>query len=357
MASKLAIHPRAQEMLKQIRMQELLKEALDSGLIIDSDCSRGHEIKAGEESLADDDASRAPTHWGKSTGDPQNSGRDLFVAPESGSFKTYYNPGNTNSKVVNLGSPKVAFGLTLLDMHSELNHSNLKFKIFVDEVVANSFKIHFNDLNTKSLLHQGEASWLRVLHQDRLLQLGHYSTKEDHFKAGLPNLTRKIVFDWPYSEVPKVIVWLCGVDLFRGHSKDFRIKAEAVDITRTDFMINFDPIQSSEIWSADACWIAHPIDLPGVASGTFDNLKASPADPTVVNDIVFPHPFDQPPRVIACINRLEFSCGSNVRLQVVTEATSVGLAWYLNTWDDSIMYGAGAAYIAIDQVRWQPFPK
>lgn len=67
--------------------------------------------------------------------------------------------------------------------------------------------------------------------------------------------------------------------------------------------------------------------------------------------ITFQKTFESIPRVFAAVNWLDISNKTNLRLKLnINDVSSKGLTWNLDTWDCTVLYSAGASYIAIFEV-------
>ena len=359
----LSLRPKAQAIIEQIRLQELVKEAIRSGLIVGSDDAVEALAQAQEPVRTQAQAQAKPSGPGNKDGWANSwplpttaglaaTGADVTLVPDSGTFETSYQPGAQSSQLVTFSAPRVAVGLHLLDMSCD---ANIRFRIFASDINSDNFKIHFNSWSD-SILYQGKASWLRMLGSDLNLLSGYFSTTEDHSRSKPQKITvrkttvRKINFAHSFSEVPKVIVWVSEVDLDRKHSWHF--DAKATNITSDDFVLRIEAHDDCILFSATFCWIAHHADLPGMTSGTFSTSddQATKTKKGYKGEIQFPQAFDQPPEVIACINSWDFHHGRNIRAKVTTINQNTGLSWSLETWGDSDMRSLGGAFIAFDQV-------
>ncbi|MXN60944.1 H-type lectin domain-containing protein, partial [Burkholderia pseudomallei] len=97
--------------------------------------------------------------------------------------------------------------------------------------------------------------------------------------------------------------------------------------------------------------IAHPADSASVASGVFNTQDVRSWDNPQLsnsNTIAFPQRFRSPPTVRVALNSIDIDHTANLRISAtVSDVTSTGLTWYLDAWEDTILYSAGGAYIAL----------
>lgn len=242
--------------------------------------------------------------------------------------------------------PGLVVGLRALNISCD---RNARLKAYASEIRTDCFKIHLDSwMNTK--LYGGDCAWLAIQADDLDFQYGSYSTLEDHYWDAYPiHNTRKITFKRSYLTAPKVVVWLSTIDL--GHGNQWRIKSFATDITATGFTIHIDSWSDSRLYSAMASWVAYPSDRPGVASGCFSTQDTrSPVQPQIYNSAfeAFGSVFEKPPKLFLALNALQMDHKKNMTLQVTADNVSAtGMTWHLDAWNDSILYSAGASYIAL----------
>ncbi|KAI9763449.1 MAG: hypothetical protein M1835_007812 [Candelina submexicana] len=317
MSPKLAIHPRAQEMLKQIRIEELLKEAIDLGLIIESNNSPEQESD-GEDfnrtALAgsiSNEAADCAGGLGNING-PASRKKGPWIAPSFGLCEMSTDPMLQKSQTIDPSAPKVAIGLRYIDLKG---FQYFRFNMFADKVIGNRFRINSDTIGIVQT-HKSGATWSQVSSNDPDFQTGYFSTLEDQsVLEGRKANTRNITFERPYSQAPKVVVWLCGVDASTRSQFNHRLKTVVSDITCTDFILSVVTSKPNIAFSANVCWIAHPNGSPLVTSGTFETVE-SPAvglSETSRGAVTFPEPYAQPPRIVAAINCIDILPDSGYR--------------------------------------------
>lgn len=241
--------------------------------------------------------------------------------------------------------PGVVVGLRAVDIGC---HANIRVNAYPNEIQRDCFKIHL-DTWQETTLYGGGCSWLAIEADDRDFQYGSYHTREDHEWTD-PQIhnTRKITFKRRYSAVPKVVVWLNVIDLDANIT--WRIKTYASDVTATGFTIHIDTWSDSILYTAMASWMAYPADRPGVTSGCFSTLDTrSCIMPQVYNSAfeAFGTVFEKPPKLFLALNALEIDHRQNMRLEVKADnVAAAGMTWHLDAWSDTVLYSAGASYIA-----------
>lgn len=225
-----------------------------------------------------------------------------------------------------------------------------RVKVSTSGIIADGFTINIDSWFHTQLYGAG-CMWLVIEADDLDFQYGHYYTRENHDWVKLEmHFTRKITFSRAFSAVPKVAVWLSDLDL--GHQSKWSIQAFATDLTATGFTLNVGSSLELRHFSAMGSWLAYPVDKPGVASGCFSTEETrSCARPQLSNSAVEAFQsgvFKQPPRLFLALNALHMDFSKDMTLQVNADnVSSAGMTWHLDAWNDTILYSAGASYIAL----------
>jgi hypothetical protein len=258
-------------------------------------------------------------------------------------------PQQENYKVLSMSTNPAGFpiGLTYLDIDG---HSDIRIKAFAELVTPDQVKIHL-DTSADSVLYSAGCTWLTTYANDRDFQFGEFSTTDDHpFDKPQPQTSRKITFPKPFhGKPPNVIVWLNEFHMSNG--ANWRCKAYVTNITADSFVIHIDSWASTTLYSATASWIAYPSNRPNIASGSFNTMDVRPwYIPKKKNKgrTEFHRTFESIPRVFAALNWLDIENKTNLRLKLeIGDVSAKGLNWRLDTWGDTILYSAGASYVAI----------
>lgn len=259
---------------------------------------------------------------------------------------------HNTSKVVTFAEkyamvPGLVVGLTELDIYRDMNACA---KAFTSKIQCDRFEIHLDSWGDTKLYGAG-CAWLQIEAHDVDFQYGNYYTVEDRPSTSTQmQNTRKIKFKRAYTAPPMVVVWLSLIDLGQGSS--WRIKVFATDVTTVGFTIHINTWGDSMLYNAVVSWISYPADRPGVASGCFSTLdRGSWAHPQLYNSAYEPFGdgvFEKPPRTFVAINSLDIGRGDNMRLTVrVDNVSEAGMSWHLDSWQGTVMYSAGASYIAL----------
>jgi hypothetical protein len=246
--------------------------------------------------------------------------------------------------------PRVAVGLTELDIS---NAGNIRISASADRITNANMSVHLDAWADTSLYSAG-CTWLEDRQDEFELQVGDFSTKELHpWNQPTATNSKWIQFPRAFSSAPKVIVWLKSVDM----SKNFNWRVTAFpgkDVSTTGFTININTWADSILYSADASWIAY-VDAPDkvkIHSGAVDTNQYRnwyPAQLTNGAKVDFPAgTFDRPPKtVLMAVNMFDFDHRRNIRFRAFADTISeAGLKWHVDSWADSLVYGAGVSYIA-----------
>lgn len=277
--------------------------------------------------------------------------------PTIGSFDTaelrsHQELRNLTSRVISFANPyslppSLHIGLTRVDIGKR---QNSRVKSYVSDIKKESFNIHI-DTWGGTALHGASCAWLEVEANHPDFQFGTFTTLDDHTYAKPQILTtRLIAFPQQYSQPPKVVVWLTGFDIKR--DKAWRVKTYATRITATSFTIHIDTWADTVLFSATASWIAYPADKANIFSGSFNTMDVRPCNPTNHKNSAYvnfgTNIFSATPRIILAINNIDISGKKNLRLEAKASSVSAaGMNWHLDSWADTILFSAGASYIAM----------
>ncbi|KAF7561935.1 hypothetical protein G7046_g2230 [Stylonectria norvegica] len=242
--------------------------------------------------------------------------------------------------------PSLAVGLNWLDV---ANSANIRVKAFADNITTSSADLHINAWSDTTLYSAG-CTWFRAAENDPDFQVGEFSTLEDHpWQNPQQKTSRNIQFKRSYSAPPKVVVWLNQLDMASG--KNWRINATTTAVTKAGFTLNLDTWSDTALYAATAAWIAYPADKGGVASGSYNTQDVRPwSKPQLTNGGRANFPagaFQRAPKVLIAFNSLDISAGNNLRLKLGADSVAQdGMNWHIDSWADTVLYSAGASYIA-----------
>ncbi len=238
----------------------------------------------------------------------------------------------------------LAVGLNCLDIKYS---ANIRVKAFTDNTTTLGTNVHINTWADTTLYSAG-CTWFPSgsAVNDPDFQVGQFCTTEDHpWRKRQLKTSRSIVFERAYASPPKVVVWLNQLDMVLG--KNWRVAATATDVTATGFTLHLDTWADTRLYFAAAAWIAYPSNKAGVFSGSYSTGDVPPqlAHRGRVN---FPRGgFRRAPTVLVALNSLDIDARYNLRVRLGADSVSKdGLNWHIDSWADTILYSAGASYIA-----------
>ena len=173
----------------------------------------------------------------------------------------------------------------------------------------------------------------------------------------------RIEFERPFETPPKVAVFLNCVDLEKSHN--WRVQTFASDISVDGFIlyVGTDPDidHDSTFLAARVGWIAYPEDRANIFTTTISTTDVRTADkPELLcrKEIPFDSSenrlggkpaFRRTPSVFIALNSFNIDCHYNLRINAyVDNVTTNGLAWHIDSWEDSVIYSAGATVIAFN---------
>lgn len=242
--------------------------------------------------------------------------------------------------------PLFAAGFTELNIS---NAANIRVSATVTNITQTSAYLHLSSWET-TRLYSATSIWLAMSARDPSYQTGQFSTTEDHpWEQPQLSTSRTIVFTRPYAVPPEIVVWLSMIDMER--TRNWRISAFATDVTATGFTININTWDDSLIYEATASWVAYPSGMPGVWSGVYHTYDVRHWDPPqlLTNGTVnFPQGlFQCDPTVLLALNYLDVGYTADLRIRASANPVShSGMTWHFDGWSDTVLYGAGASYIA-----------
>lgn len=274
----------------------------------------------------------------------------------SGTFNTVEvrpgdKPTNTTSKSVQFDAPfsappAVAVGLCLLDVSYS---DDPRVTAYADEITNGGLKVHIDTWESTTKIYSAACTWF-AQPSNSDIQIGQFSTLDDHpWNKPQQRTAHQITFARPYAAPPKVVLWMNRLNMVK--NKNWRFKAVASNITATGFTVNLETWADSVLYSAAVSWIAHPADKTGIASGTYHTNEVNSGNSADLKNgarVEFPAgKFQRPPTVLVALNAVDLGTGKNLRANLSTDGvTETGMNWHIDAWSDSLLYSAGASYIA-----------
>ncbi|KAI6747861.1 hypothetical protein HG531_008403 [Fusarium graminearum] len=281
----------------------------------------------------------------------------LKTGPDVSKFNTmevrpWDKPQEKSSKTVNFSKdfdkpPSMAGGFNWLDVG---NNANIRVSAYADDIKQGSATLHV-DSWADTTIYSAACVALQVADNDPNFQVGKFSTTDDHpWNRPQQKTSRRINFAREFEGTPKVVVWLSLLDMDK--NSNWRVLATASDVSPQGFTMNIDTWADTILYAATAHWIAYPSYKEGVTSGTYKVSDIRPWDqPRLENlgRVDFPaNMFKSPPVVLTALNRLDIDKNHNLRVKLgATGISAHGMDWRIKGWFDTVLYDAGASYIAL----------
>jgi len=134
-------------------------------------------------------------------------------------------------------------------------------------------------------------------------------------------------------------------------SHNWRVTAYASDINAESFVIHLDSWGDTTLYSGAVSWIAYPADKENSFGGFVDTSMQKDTGPKTENGgrVEFPKGmFDKEPTVLLAIKSFNFDHEHNLRFKVEAgDISKDGFQWKVNSWADSVCYGAGVSYLVL----------
>ncbi|THG94968.1 hypothetical protein EW026_g6600 [Hermanssonia centrifuga] len=197
-------------------------------------------------------------------------------------------------------------------------------------VANNSVQLNLQSWGN-TVQYSSGCAWLRVPTDDLDFQSGRFSATD--------------YYPW----------WSFWLDsIHTDANTDCRIHVYANDITADGFTIHLDTWNDTKLYLAGATWAAYSADRVGIRSGSF--CAGDARNPTKLPSensaqIAFDGAdFRNTPRVFMALNLLYVDCKHNTRLKPIcaTNVTNAEMTWHIDTYLDTILYAAGASFVACD---------
>ncbi|KAG8755618.1 hypothetical protein FRC14_003804 [Serendipita sp. 396] len=289
----------------------------------------------------------------RSTAAPQEVEESGPVQPQPlvvGSFSTtdvrpWDEPRHQTSKYLPFAQsytspPHLFLGLNSLDIDCR---TNIRVMSDITDITTEGFR-----LNVKSwcdtILYSSRVGWIELPPNN---QYGRFSTEDDS-----PSLkprtkkSRRITFSPPFDRPPRVVVALSSLDIQAG--KNCRVVLRATSIENDGFVIHIDTWGDSVLHMAKADWFAYPADSTDIIEGIFTVQDPNGKKRNHIGTVDFVGKLSKIPNVFVGINMLDVGCEANLRISAFVESiTATGMTWHIDTWADTLLFGAGISYVCV----------
>lgn len=241
--------------------------------------------------------------------------------------------------------PRLPHGIRQLDISSD---AEIRVKSTINDITEASAVCHIDSWHD-STLYSGAVNSLNLAPANLEFQNGEH-TRSLTANPQDPASTR-INFERPFVTPPKVVVFFNLIDLDKG--RNWRLKTSATGIDEKGFTLNIETWDDTILNAAGVGWIAYPEDRTHIFSTSVDTAEVrswkTPQTQTSKAISFGDVEFWKNPNVFVALNKFDLGRGHNFRLTAfVDHVTQQGLTWHLDSWDDTVLYSAGASILAVN---------
>ncbi|KAN0129022.1 hypothetical protein V8E53_013172 [Lactarius tabidus] len=244
-----------------------------------------------------------------------------------------------------VGRPRLAHGFRELDVG---NNANISVTSRLQNVTGTSADCQITSWGGATLY--SAAVDVFALAPDEINFLTGEHTRNPRINPNGPASVR-IDFERRFISPPKVVVFFNCIDLDK--SRHWRLKTTATDIDPEGFTLNIETWSDTIFYVARVGWIAYPEDYKQIFSTSINTMDVRPwyrAQATQSREIGFKAAeFWKNPSVFIALNYLDIDCGAYFRVKAYVDGVSTtGLVWHIDSWDNTVLYSAGASIIAFN---------
>ncbi|KAL8376465.1 hypothetical protein RB595_007520 [Gaeumannomyces hyphopodioides] len=161
--------------------------------------------------------------------------------------------------------------------------------------------------------------------------------------------SKRQTFSREFDTPPQLAVGLNWLDL--ANATNIRVRAFADKITTSSADLHIDTWHDTTLYSAGCTWFTtSPSRDPDFQVGEFSTQDDHPWDKPQANTsrrINFERPYRAPPKVVIWLNQLDMAHDKNWRVKATaTDVDAKGFTIHLDTWSNTTLYSAKAAWIA-----------
>jgi len=259
-----------------------------------------------------------------------------------GGYLTNYYGSEENSAILSFRStssvPQVMLGLNTLDIGNSSDH-NLSINSYVDNMSVDKFTIHL-DARGDCKLYNAGVSWLKLSAKNPNLQCGMFNTTDFGARKESGNVYARIEFAHHFLRQPIVFAGLSGFD----NIDNGKIELLTSNIDCHGFDIHIKSKGNTNLWSAQAAWIAFPSDRSDIFTGELrgEDIRGWHGSLYLTSS------FNRTPAIFTALTKFDFEPKRTCRIRVKTRATKIGLNWEIAAWADTKLHQVRAAYLLID---------
>ncbi|KAI5456883.1 hypothetical protein BGZ63DRAFT_365459 [Mariannaea sp. PMI_226] len=167
-------------------------------------------------------------------------------------------------------------------------------------------------------------------------------------------LTKRANFAWDFQAPPFIAIGLNYIDA--DHERNVRVQAVAEQVTTTSADIRLSHWSDTKAYGLGCTWGTFAVDDPEIQGGEFSTSEDHPwwePKQKTSRRVAFRRPFSSgAPRVVVWYKMLDIDSGKWWRTMALAEnVTAEGFDLSVETWGDSILYGASVTWLAHQENR------
>ncbi|KAN0084441.1 hypothetical protein V8E55_007945 [Tylopilus felleus] len=242
--------------------------------------------------------------------------------------------------------PRLAHGIRALDVYES---ANIRVKSTLPYFTESWVDCHLMSwANTR--LHSAVNNIFVLAPSDLDFLTG------EHMRRTKDPSSVRIEFERRFVTPPKVVVFFNYIDL--DSSRNWRLNVSASDVDVSGFTLHVETWGDTTLYAAQACWIAYPEDREHIYSTSVNtmDLQVGPVTPIAkpqlqhTRDVTFDKvSFWKNPSVFVALNFIDVDCKAGLRINTYVDGVSrTGLVCHIDSWADTVLYGAGVSIIAFN---------
>jgi hypothetical protein len=241
--------------------------------------------------------------------------------------------------------PRLAHGIRELDVG---NNANVSVTSKLQNITESSANCQISALNDTTL-YSAAVDVLAFAPGDMEFVTGEHT--RDLWADPKDPASVRINFERPFPTPPKVVVFFNSIDLEK--NRVWRLKTTATNIDVKGFTLNIETWADTIFYAARVGWIAYPEDHEHIFSTSINTMDVRPWNEPELKQsskIEFDTvEFWKKPSVFIALNYLDIDSRANLRVNTyVDNVSTASLIWHIDSWDNTVLYAAGASIIAFN---------
>jgi len=134
------------------------------------------------------------------------------------------------------------------------------------------------------------------------------------------------------------------------HKENIHIKAHTDSLTATSVKVHLDAWDKTILYSAGCTWLdisSNDRDFQWGKFNTMDDHPWNKPQAKTMRQITFAKPYAVAPKVVVWLNSVSMQDSHGFRVTTyVRDISTTGFTLHIDSWDDTVLYSAGATWIA-----------